>query len=169
MRGSVGGSPQVNLFEKFVAPEKALFDRQKLENKFKHRNTDWSIPEAFLCILIEAAVADGEFNTEELNTIMLLAERSRALKALAPDERARLNDRVNELRSSRPNALAEACETLPADMCLPVFAHCVDIVLSDGQLLQPESAFLEGLMEKLDLNPEEANRVMEVLLLKATY
>ena len=54
-------------------------------------------------------------------------------------------------------------------MCLPVFAQAVDVVLSDGELLKPEAEYLQGLIPLLDIDPEHANRVMEVLLLKDQY
>jgi uncharacterized tellurite resistance protein B-like protein len=54
-------------------------------------------------------------------------------------------------------------------MCLPVFAHCVDIVLSDGQLEESEAKFLQQIAELLDIEPANSRRVMEVLLLKAQY
>lgn len=165
--GSSGGA--VNVFQTFAVEEKSAFNLERLSDKFRHRNTGWTIPEAFLCVLISAAMADGDFNTEERDTIMLLARRSRALNSLTPQDLATANNTVNERMSNRPNALQEACDTLPADMCLPVFAHCVDIILSDGQLLQTEAQFLHGLVPLLDLNQDEARRVMEVLLLKGQY
>lgn len=163
------GGSAVNVFQSFAVEEKTSFNLEKLSDKFRHRNTDWTIPEAFLCVLISAAMADGDFNVDERDTIMTLARRSRALSSLSPQDLATANNIVNERLHNRPNALEEACETLPADMCLPVFAHCVDIILSDGQLLQTEAQFLQSLVPKLDLNPDEARRVMEVLLLKGQY
>ena len=74
-----------------------------------------------------------------------------------------------ERMSQNRNSLQEACKTLPADMCLPYFAHCVDIVLSDGQLAQSETDFLHALIPMLDIDEAHARRVMEVLLLKAQY
>jgi tellurite resistance protein len=159
----------VNVFQTFAVEQKSAFNLEKLSDKFRHRNTGWTIPEAFLCVLISAAMADGDFNVEERDTIMTLARRSRALSSLAPQDLSAANDAVNERIHNRPNALEEACSTLPADMCLPVFAHCVDIILSDGQLVQTEAQFLETLIPMLDLNADEARRVMEVLLLKGQY
>jgi len=167
-----GGSDKpgaVNVFQSFAVEEKSRFDLEKLSDKFRHRNTGWTIPEAFLCLLISAAMADGNLNANEAQTIQMLAGRSRALSALSPGDLAAANQAVNERMSNRPNALEEACATLPADMCLPVFAHCVDIILSDGELLSTEAQWLQSLIPLLDLNADEARRVMEVLLLKGTY
>ena len=114
-------------------------------------------------------MADGVFDGVEVQAIQTVAQRSRALTAMSPEDLAKTNDIVNEKLRNRPDALKEACETLPADMCLPVFAHCVDIVLSDGQLLVDEAEFLQQLIRLLDIDPANARRVMEVMLLKAQY
>lgn len=162
-------NPTMNVFQSMAVEKKSPFDVEKLADRFRHRNTGWTIPEAYLGVLISAAMADGSFNTEEQQTIMTLARRSRALSALSPAALAQANDTVNERIHSRPEALKEACGTLPGDMVLPVFAHCVDIVLSDGELLKPEAEFLDRLRTMLDIDEENARRVMEVLLLKAQY
>jgi uncharacterized tellurite resistance protein B-like protein len=163
----------VNVFQSF-AVEKAVekptpFDIDKLADKFRHRNTGWSIPEAYICLLFSAAMADGSFNGPEGETIKIAASRSRAMTALSPADLANVNTTVNQRLQQNPNALTEACQTLPAEMCLPVFAHCVDIILSDGQLLKPEADFLQKLVTMLDIEPDNARRVMEVLLMKAQY
>ena len=159
----------VNVFQPAAVENKSPFDVGKLADKFRHRNTGWTIPEAFLGLLFSAALADGSFDITERDTILSIAKRSRALSSLSPQDLAAANDTVNERLQNRPMAIEECCQTLPADMCLPVFAHCVDIILSDGQLVQPEAQFLDKLVPLLDVGPENARRVMEVLLLKAQY
>jgi uncharacterized tellurite resistance protein B-like protein len=161
--------PTYTIFEQVTVEVKSPFDVAKLADRFKHRNTDWSIPEAFLGIFYAAASADGDFNTTEVETIRTLVARSRAMTAVSPQDLARADWAVNERMKNRPNALQEACDTLPTDMRLPVFAHCVDIILSDGQLLTTEADFLYDLVKMLDVSPDDARRIMEVLLLKAQY
>ncbi|MBX2801893.1 MAG: tellurite resistance TerB family protein [Myxococcales bacterium] len=169
MSSEMQGDSPLNVFRSFVVEERSPFDVQKLADSFRHRNTGWSIPEAYMGILISAAAADGSIQVEEQEEIVRLARRSRALSALNQGDLAQINTTVNDRLEARPEALREACETLPADMCLPVFAHCVDIVLSDGELLTSEGAFLEQLIPMLDIDPDHARRIMEVLLLKAQY
>jgi tellurite resistance protein len=159
----------MNVFQSVAVEKKSPFDVNKLADKFRYRNTGWTIPEAYLGVLVSAAMADGSFNVEEQQTIMTLARRSRSLAALSPADLSAANDVVNERLHNRPNALKEACETLPADMCLPVFAHCVDIILSDGELMTQEAKFLDDLMPLLSIDADSGRRVMEVLLLKAQY
>ncbi len=159
----------VNVFQNFAVEKPSPFDVNKLADKFKHRNTGWSIPEAYLCILFSAAMADGTFDGAESETIKLAVSQSRAMTALSPQDLAAANNSVNQRLQQNPNSLQEACQTLPADMCLPVFAHCVDIILSDGQLLKGEAEWLQQLMALLDIEPDNGRRVMEVLLMKAQY
>jgi hypothetical protein len=158
-----------NIFETRAVETRSPFDIEKLSDKYKPRNSDWTIPQAFLYIIIDAAMVDGHWDVQEEETIKALAKRSRVLRALSPQELADVNGVVLERRANRPDALKEACDTLPADMCLPVFALAVDIVLSDGDLLKPEAEYLQNLVPLLDIAPDHAHRVMEVLLLKDQY
>jgi uncharacterized tellurite resistance protein B-like protein len=163
------GSGEASLFQHAMVEQKSPFDVDKLADRFRRQNTGWSIPEAFLCILYSATAIDGSFDSREIDGIRTIVSRSRAMKALSPQDLSQADQTVNERLQSRPNALMEACQTLPVDMCLPVFAHCVDLILSDGQLLQIEADFLSDLMTMLDVKPEDAQRVTEVLLMKAQY
>ena len=146
------------------------FDLDELTKKFReHRATDWSVPEAFLCLLLSAAAADGNVSLEEQAEIHALARRSRALKSIAPSQLANANASVNQKLKNRPNGIQEACESLPMDMRLPVFAHCVDIILADGALLPVEAEFLNKISSFLGLEAADAKRVMEVLLVKNRF
>jgi uncharacterized tellurite resistance protein B-like protein len=160
----------MNIFQASTEPAKSTFDLDKLTEQFKgQRNADWSIPEAFLCLILSAAAADGNVAVEEQAEIYALARRSRALKSVAPNQMASLNNAVNQRLNSRPDGLREACDSLPGDMRLPVFAHCVDIILADGALLPIEADFLNKITGFLGIEPEEAKRVMEVLLIKNRF
>jgi uncharacterized tellurite resistance protein B-like protein len=165
----MNSTPAVNVFQTFAVDKPTPFDIEKLANKFRYRNTGWSIPEAYLCLLFAAAMADGTFAGAEGETIKNAVSRSRAMAALNPQDLATANNAVNQRLQQNPSALEEACQTLPAEMCLPVFAHCVDIILTDGQLLKAEAEFLERLMKLLDIEPDNGRRVMEVMLMKAQY
>ena len=160
----------VRLFDVAEPNSEAAFDLDKLIDQFrKQRNIDWSIPEAFLCLLLSAAISDGHLSIEEQTEIEALSRRSRTLKSITPSQLAAANTTINRRLMSRPNGLQEACETLPQDMRLPLFAHCVDIVLADGLLLPIEMEFLNRIMTFLGIDPPEGKRVMEVLLIKNRF
>ncbi len=158
-----------NIFQASAVEEKSPFNLERLADQFRYKKSDWTIPEAFLGILLSAAYADGDLSPEEVQEIKALAMKTRTLKALQPNELSNANRVVEERLKTRANGLQEACETLPADMCLPVFAHCVDIILADGELLKNEADFLQSLIPMLDIEQDNARRVMEVLLLKNQY
>lgn len=162
-------APGIQLFQSVTATEKSPFDVNKLADRFRYRATDWSIPEAYLALLLSAAVADGGFDAVERDTVMMLARRARALSGMSSADLASANNTVAERLNSRPEALREACETLPRDMVLSVFAHCVDIVLADGDLVRAEAEFLQQLATLLEIESDQANKIVEVLLIKAKY
>lgn len=159
----------INIFQSYVVPAKTPFDLEKLADRFRRRQTGWSTTEAYMCVLLAACMADGNYDPEEGQTVMATARRSRALGGLSPGDLSKLNDLVNDRLRQNPNALEEACATLPSDMCLTVFAHSVDIILSDGQLVNREAEFLNQLVVMLDIEQDHARRILEVLLLKAQY
>lgn len=164
-------SPVINIFQ--AAPERppaSSFDFEKLAADFgKNRNTDWTVAESFLCLLLSAVSVDGVFAREEQEEVKALLMRSRALKSLNQSQLAQANAVIQKRLAERKNGLEEACGALPSDMRLPVFAHCVDIILSDGNLHPVEADFLNRITAMLDLPADDAKRVMEVLLIKNKF
>jgi uncharacterized tellurite resistance protein B-like protein len=155
------------IFQQAQTTELAEMDINVLAQQFHvPRVTDWTIPQAFLCLLLSAAVADGVLAPEEMAEIQSLSIRSRSLKSLGPAGLVRANAEVSQRLKDRPRGLQEACEALPMDLRLPVFAHCVEIVLADGELLQPEVEFLNRITEFMDIAGEDAQFVMKALLIK---
>ncbi len=161
----------INIFQATAdKPPPPTFDLEKLAADFgKNRNTDWSVGEAFLCLLLCAVSADGVFAREEQEEVKALMMRSRALKSLTPNQLAQANAVIAKRLAERKNGLDEACSALPVDMRLPVFAHCVDLILSDGNLVTTEADFLNRITSLLELQADEAKRVMEVLLIKNRF
>lgn len=168
---SDGGSTGVlRLFEVADTAPDPTFELDRLIEQFrKPRNVDWSVPEAFLCLLLSAAMSDGHMAVEEQAEIETLSRRSRALKPYSVSQLATVNANISLRLRTRPEGLREACESLPTDMRLPLFAHCVDIVLADGVLLPVEVDFLNRVMKHLSIDPAEGRRVMEVLLIKNRF
>jgi uncharacterized tellurite resistance protein B-like protein len=163
-------SPVINIFQ--APPERppSNFNLEKLAADFgKSRATDWSVGEAFLCLLLCAVSVDGVFAREEQEEVKALLLRSRALKTLNQNQLAAANAVIQKRLAERKNGLDEACSALPSDMRLPVFAHCVDIILSDGNLAPVEADYLNRITSLLELQADDAKRVMEVLLIKNRF
>jgi uncharacterized tellurite resistance protein B-like protein len=129
----------------------------------------WSAPEAFLAILFAAVTCDGAMAGVEHEELLALAHRSRALKSLTPEQLAEINIKVNARLRDQDNALREACESLPQDMRLPVFAHALDLVLADGDLNAEEADFLNAIILYLGLERGGVERVADVISLKNRY
>ena len=157
------------LFGPLTTEKKPDFSLKELVSEFPDHQNDWSIPEAFLCLILSAAFADGKVAEQEQEEIRALARRSRTLKNLDQNELAQMNRVVLKRRADRPDWLAEACEALPKDMHLAVFAHCLDIALADGVLVSAEAEFLEKLISTLQVNPDEAKLITKVVSLKNRF
>ncbi|MEZ5946936.1 MAG: tellurite resistance TerB family protein [Hyphomonas sp.] len=157
------------LFTTLTVEEKPGFTLKDLVSEFPDHQSDWTIPEAFLCLVLSAAFADGRVAPQEQEEIRALAHRSRTLKNLDENELAHANSVVLKRRSDRPDWLSEACEALPSDMRLSVFTHCLDISLADGVLVPAEAEFLEQLIVKLNIKAEDARMVSRVISLKHRY
>lgn len=148
----------------------AAFDVRELAARTGYRPaTDWTIPEAFLSLILLAAAADGFVPPEEHMEIRALARRSRVLKSVDAAHLAQLNRVVSERLKHRPDGLREACEALPVDMRPSILAHCADVLLADGALAPAEAEFLNHITRHLGLSGDEARRIVEVLLIKNRY
>ncbi|MEM7660957.1 MAG: TerB family tellurite resistance protein [Pseudomonadota bacterium] len=157
--------PTTDVEKKGVLP-----DLDALSQDFQS-STDWDIPEAYLCLIIAAAFADGDLADEERDEIAALVKRSRTMKRLTPDGLARANQVVNRRMSERGADLSteQACLTLPVDMRLSVFAHCVDIVLADGELHPTEATFLNKVTAWMSLDGEDAKNILTSIMIKNRY
>lgn len=129
----------------------------------------WTAPEAFVAVLFSAVTCDEEVNQIEHEELLALAHRSRALRAMTPSQLGQLNAKVIERLRGNSEALGEACAALPEDARLPAFAHALDLVLADGELVEDEADFLNTLILHLKLNRDDVERVADVMVMKNQY
>lgn len=158
-------------FDRLAVPERSPFDAAELANDRRPRDTGWSIAEAYLAILICTQISRSDYHTVYRDSVIDLVSRSRALSSLSREEIAQANASVifklNKEEGFAP--LATACSTLPRAMRLPVFAHCADIMLTEGQLVRPDADYLTQLAGWLELDESVTKRTVDVLALKARY
>jgi uncharacterized tellurite resistance protein B-like protein len=95
--------------------------------------------------------------------------RSRALKSLSTSELAEINTKIVARLRDAETALQEACQALPEEMRLPLFAHALDLVLADGELKQQEAEFLDSIVLYLGIDRESVERVSSVIALKNRF
>lgn len=161
----------VNIFAASSQPKASTtFDTEALKRSFsEQRATDWTIGEAFMALHLSAVSADGRLSEEEHAELFALARRSRVLKTYTQDQLAQVNTTVSQRLSQRSEGLVEACESLPHDMRLTVFAHCVDLILADGELHENEADFLNKITAYLGIDRSDAERIQQVLLIKNRF
>jgi hypothetical protein len=134
------------------------------------KRAPWSIAEAFLAILFSAAASDGDFSELEQEEFPALAHRLRALQQLdAVVVSAILSAVLARLAAGGEAALAEACRALPAHMRPSAFAHALDLLSCDGEILPDEAEFLDALVLALELNAATVQQIADVVLLKNRY
>lgn len=126
----------------------------------------WSTPEAFLAILFFAVTCDGDLAAVEHETLLALAHRSPTLKALSPAQLGELNVRIVGRLRDDDQALRKACAAVPEEMRLPLFAHALDLLLSDGELKAEEADFLNTLILHLKLHRDAVQRIADVIVMK---
>lgn len=131
--------------------------------------SDWTPEQAYMCLLLAGVFADGKATESETEYVRGLAKRCKALRGKSANELAQLNVDVLERMRTRADHLTEACRSLPRDMHLAIFTHCVDVVLADGELAPTERQYLDMLMDKLAMTREQAKKVMEVIFEKNRY
>ncbi|MEQ9507207.1 MAG: tellurite resistance TerB family protein [Hyphomonas sp.] len=148
-------------------PEQKPPDIDLMAQEFQ--TSDWSIHEAYMCLILCAAYADHQLAEEEKQEIAALVKRSRTMKRLTGAELANVNQSVVSRLRERKDALQEACVALPGDMRPSVFAHCVDIVLADGQLLPAEATFLNDITRMMALDANQALEIKRVVMTKNRY
>ena len=158
-----------SIFHPHVSEKKPPYSLRALAAEFPGQHTDWTIPEAFLCLILSMAFADGNVSPEEQEEIRAVAHRSRTLKGMSANDLAAANQAILERRDNRPNWLDEACSALPADMHISVFALCLDIALADSVLLPAEADFLQELLSRLRISEQEAQVLIKVISAKNRF
>lgn len=157
------------LFAPFMVEERRTFSMKELVTEFPDGRNDWTIQEAFLCLVLSAALADGRIAPQEAEELRALSHRSRILKTLDANELAEINKAVVKRREDRPDWLGECCRALPLDMHLSIFAHCLDICLADGSMATSEAEFLEALLDHLNLSADDIRQATRIISIKNRY
>ncbi len=168
-RTSMAGSIFLDIAARNDSPETQDKDIDPFENVHVPRPNDWTIAQAYMCVLLAAVYADKVAVPEEVEYVRSLVRRCRTMRGMHQNRLAELDTEVRERMRSRHDYLGEVCEAMPRDMHLALFTHCVDIVLADGVLEDSEREFLDALIDKMDMTKAQAQKVMEVMFEKNRY
>lgn len=128
-----------------------------------------TVPEAFVGIALCAAYADGSMDAEEDEA---LAEELQACRALEHLSEAELRDAMMKAdailsKEGEGAFLARAAASLPPDLRATAFCLGADLVFADDELAPEERAFVERLRKSLGVEAGMAQRILDVLQIRA--
>lgn len=133
--------------------------------------------QAFATILAGAVYADGTARRVEVQELKALANRTRTMAEL--DSQQKRDDVLNAAIAAVGNkahfrdAVANACNRLleaEAKDCpgitLSAYAHACDLIFSDHDVPESEKRYIKLLIDKMELNVGEAQRLLDGIILK---
>lgn len=129
---------------------------------------DLSTHEAFVSLLIAAARADGTVSAHEANSIEHIVSGMRLFR----DCRGETLHRVFDAAAGRikDDGLTEVVQTaaaiIPGELRATAFAHAVDLMMADGRLSAQEERFADDLGALLNVDADEAAKIIDVLRIK---
>lgn len=125
-------------------------------------------PEALVSLLIAGARSDGSVSPHEANQIEHVVSAMRLFRGSTLETRRTIftaaAERINEHGADR--VIREAVETIPKELAATTFAVALDLMLSDGPLTTNEQRFADDLRAALDVDPDVAARIVDVLTIK---
>ncbi|MGF1588923.1 MAG: tellurite resistance TerB family protein [Pleurocapsa sp.] len=143
-----------------------LFD--EFSNVRTSQTTDLSPAEAFAGILLVAIAADGCLEREELQSFMLTLYKMKLFQSYPNDHVSRMIARLVKIIQTR-NAdilLNIAVQCLPEYLHETVFAVATDLILSDGEVSEPEEYVLQKLYNHLSISKDKIDKIIEVMIIK---
>lgn len=130
--------------------------------------TPFSKTDAFAGILLAASASDGHIAEAELKSLRTITLRMRLFEGFSTLRLDAVLTRLQrELRSEGGLSFLKRCAAvLPSELHVTVFANACDIVLADGIVEPAEKEFLETLIEILQIDPDAALNIVEVMIWK---
>lgn len=159
----------------------SLGEYDSLDREFGGYPSTMSEPEAFYAVLAAAVFADGHVDFREREELSALAYRSVALSDLSRDHpaefeamRERVLARFDNPHTRAEVALAVAADAAPRivanpEMAFSAFAHALDIVMVDHQVVALEIEFIKHLAGWLRIDKEDATYAARFLRRKNRY
>jgi tellurite resistance protein len=130
--------------------------------------TGLSLQEAFVCLLIASARADGAVSPHEANQIEHVAAAMKLFRDSSYETRHRLfmgaAERIKQ--QGIVDVVRAAAAVIPKELGATVFALAVDLMLSDGRLTPNERRLGDELRGLLGLDQGTAAKVVDVLTIK---
>lgn len=130
--------------------------------------TGLSPQEAFVALLIAAARADGTVSAHEANTIEHTVSGMKLFRDHGHERlHAVVDAAVERIKQDGLRAVVEkAAAAIPKALAPTMFAVAVDLMLADGRLSENEEHFTDELRAILNVDADEAAKIIDVLMTK---
>jgi hypothetical protein len=129
---------------------------------------DLSPQEAFVCLLIASARADGSVSAHEANSIEHIVAGMQLFRGQSHEGLykvfATASERIKE--HGVPSVVQVAATLVPKELRATAFAVAIDLMLSDGQLSPNEEGFVDNLRTLLNVERDAATKIIDVLRTK---
>ena len=130
--------------------------------------TELSPQEAFVCLLITSARSDGSVSPHEANQIEHVVAAMKLFRGSSYETRQAIFTKAGERiqQNGREDVVRAAAAVIPKELGSTAFAMAVDLMLSDGRLTTAEQRFADELRGILNVDRDEAQKVVDVLTIK---
>lgn len=124
--------------------------------------------ESFTGILLAMVAADGDISDEEAADFRSVVNKAKMIRNVSNADFSRIVDKLFKiLKRDGANQLIDlSVENLPSDIHLSTFAIAADLVFSDGTVENEEEQLLDRLKNKLYISDENAQKIVEVIVIK---
>lgn len=146
----------MGLFDKFTAP--------KNEEPLGPTN----FQEAWVGILLAVAKVDGELSDVEINSVTMPIVRKTIFSGFDFASAAKKFLSLLEVTGSKK--MIDLCTPLLSEEHkATLYAICIDVINSDGDLSIMEQDIAEYLQKSMELDQEIASKIIEVILIKSKW
>ena len=132
---------------------------------------------AFATILAGAVYADGKARRVEIQEMKALTNRTRTMAELdTPQKREEVCNaaiasvehqvRLRDAVANACNRLLEAEAKDSPGITLSAYAHACDLIFSDHNVPESEKRYIKFLIDKMELNVEKAQTILDEIMLK---
>jgi tellurite resistance protein len=124
--------------------------------------------EAFVCLLIASARADGSISPHEANQIEHVVAAMKLFRGSSHETRHGIFTNAGERieQEGIEAVVRAAAAVIPKELGATAFAIAVDLMLSDGRLTANEQRFADQLRGLLNVDQGTAAKVVDVLTIK---
>lgn len=146
----------MGLFDKFISP--------KNEDALGPSN----FQEAWVGILLACAKVDGELSDVEINSVTMPIVRKTIFNGF--DFTTAAKKILSLLQVTGSKKMIDMCSTLLSEEHKEtLYAICIEVIISDGDLSIQEQEIAEYLQKAMGLDSDTASKIIEVILIKSKW